>query len=50
LSSAIVLELLLAFGVPLVWGLWQLRSIRRERAADRERDASRAEARAETRT
>jgi len=35
-DSLPVVELLVAFGLPLGWGVWQLVSIRRERKRDRQ--------------
>ncbi len=38
----IALELFLGFGVPLAWGVWQLISLRREKARDQAREAERS--------
>ena len=37
----IALEVVLGFGVPLVWGVWQLMSLRREKVRDEARAAER---------
>lgn len=33
-----LLEMLIFLGIPLAWGLWELRSLRREQARDRARE------------
>lgn len=38
-TPLIALEILLGFGVPLVWGVWQLISLRREKARGLARSA-----------
>jgi len=38
----IALEIVLGFGVPLVWSVWQLISLRREKARDKARGVERA--------
>jgi len=38
----IALEIVLGFGVPLAWGIWQLISLRREKARDRALEAERS--------
>lgn len=37
----IALEIVLGFGVPLAWGVWQLISLRREKARDAAKEAER---------
>ena len=32
-----ILEMSIFLGIPLVWGVWELRKLRREQARDRER-------------
>lgn len=44
----IALEIVLGFGVPLAWGVWQLISLRREKARDAAKEAARAASQAET--
>lgn len=39
----IAIEIVVGFGVPLVWAIWQLVSVRRELRRDREAAARQAE-------
>jgi hypothetical protein len=39
LSLPIALEIGVAFGIPIAWGVWELVSLRREQARDREKAA-----------
>jgi hypothetical protein len=40
--SLIAIEIVVGFGVPLVWAIWQLVSVRRELRRDREAAARKA--------
>ncbi len=44
MSTPIALEIFLGFGVPIAWGLWELRSLRREKEKDRAKAAAEAAA------
>ena len=46
MSTPIALEILLGFGVPIGWGLWELYALRREKARDRALDQAKAQANA----
>ncbi len=41
-SMPIALEILVGFGIPIAWGVWELVSLRREQARDREKAAKAA--------
>ena len=41
-SMPIALEILVGFGIPIAWGVWELVSLRREQARDREKAAEAA--------
>jgi hypothetical protein len=39
-----LIEMSIFLGIPLAWGIWELRSLRREQARDRARAAERGDA------
>ena len=41
-SMPIALEILVGFGIPIAWGVWELVSLRREQTRDREKAAKAA--------
>jgi hypothetical protein len=46
MSTPIALEILLGFGVPIAWGLWELHTLRREKLKDQEKARVQAAAQA----